>query len=150
MSATTEFELEGMRFEVKRLSPDDACLGLEVLNRAIGPALIKLFLSRSTEPETPPPTAPASDVEGEAPPDSTVPTISNELLASLAQSLLSQASQISVLVNLFAKRTKFDRLRNGRMVELKPFLDIFEGRVDLMVAYLFHACLLYTSDAADE
>jgi len=116
----TEFELEGRRFEVQRLSPEDACMGIEVLGKALGPALSTLLLSRAE-----------GDEEAEVD------------WAGLLNSLLSRASQVMVLVKLFAPGTKFDRNQNGSMVELKAFLrgrgEIFEGRVDLMLAFLVHA-----------
>jgi len=114
----TDFELEGRRFEVKRLTPDDACLGLELLGTALGPALSTVLLTKASG-------------DGE------------ELdidFAALLQSLLTQASKISALVKLFAPRSKFDRGGNGVLVELKPFIgEVFEGRVDLMIAFLVHA-----------
>lgn len=110
MSGSTEFELEGKRFEVKRLSPDDACLGLEVLGRALGPA--------------------AAAVLGAGAPD----------YGAILQALLVQASQAAVLLKLFAARAKFDRAGNGTLIDLKPFLDeVFGGRVDLVIAFLVHA-----------
>jgi hypothetical protein len=116
----TEFELEGRRFEVQRLTPEDACMGIEVLGKALGPALSTLLLSKA-------------EGEEEAPVD----------WASLLSSLLSQASQVMVLLKLFAPVTKYDRSQNGAMVDLRAFLkgrgEIFEGRVDLMVAFLVHA-----------
>jgi hypothetical protein len=110
MSAATEFELEGRRFEVKRLSVDSACRGLEVLGKALGPA--------------------ASQVLGGGTPD----------YGAILQALVTQASQLSVLLNLFATRAKFDRGNNGVMVELMTFTDeVFGGRVDLIIAFLVHA-----------
>jgi hypothetical protein len=109
MVEPTQFELEGRRFEVKRLSPDDACLSLELIGKALGPAAIAVL-------------------GGEAPDYGKVLT-----------ALLSNASQISGLLKLFAPAAKFDRAGNGTMVELKPFVsDVFAGRVDLMVAFLAH------------
>jgi hypothetical protein len=117
---STEFELEGRRFEVQRLGPEDACVGMEVLGKALGPALSAILLSK------------AAGDEG-----------LNIDFAGLLQSLLTQASQIMVLVRLFAPSTKYDRSSNGVMVDLKPFLkgrgEIFEGRIDLMLAFLVHA-----------
>jgi hypothetical protein len=111
--ASTEFELEGKRYEVRRLSPDDACLGLEVLGRAIGPAAAQILGGRA---------------EGEAPD-----------FGAILQALLSNASQLSVLLKLFAPRAKFDRGGNGIMVEMKPFTDeLFAGRLDLLIAFLTH------------
>jgi len=120
----TEFELEGRRFEVQRLTPEDACLGFEVLGRALGPALSAVLL-RKAEGE--------AGAEGEVEVD----------FAALLQSLMTQASQIMVLTRLFAPVTKYDRGQNGILVDLKPFLkgrgELFEGRIDLMVAFLVHA-----------
>lgn len=117
----TEFELEGRRFEVQRLSPEDACMGIEVLGKALGPALSSLLLSKAEGDDA------AADVDWGA----------------LLQSLLTQASQVMVLLKLFAPVTKYDRNQNGILVDLKPFLkgrgEIFEGRVDLMIAFLVHA-----------
>jgi hypothetical protein len=117
----TDFELEGRRFEVKRLTPDDACLGLELLGTALGPALSTLLLAKAS----------GEGAEGE---DLKID------FAALLQSLLTQASKISALVKLFAPRSKFDRGGNGVLVELKPFIgEVFEGRIDLMIAFLVHA-----------
>lgn len=116
----TEFELEGRRFEVQRLSPEDACMGIEVLGKALGPALSSLLLSKAE-----------GDEEAEVD------------WGTLLQSLLSQASQVMVLVKLFAPCTKYDRGQNGILVDIRPFLkgrgELFEGRVDLMIAFLVHA-----------
>lgn len=111
----TDFELEGQRFEVQRLKIDDACLGLEVLGRALGPAASAVL-------------GLGSAVDGEAAkPD----------YGAILQALLTQASQASALLKLFAKVSKFDRLGDGNMVALTPFLeDVFGGRLDLMVAFL--------------
>ena len=111
MSASpTLFELEGMRFEVRRLTPDGACRGLEVLGKALGPA--------------------AAAVLGGGTPD----------YAAILQALVTQASQLSVLLDLFAPRAKFDRGANGILVDLQPFTDeVFGGRVDLIIAFLVHA-----------
>jgi tail assembly chaperone len=120
-SEPTEFELEGRRFEVKRLSPDDACLGLELLGIALGPALSTLLLAKAT----------GDGADGEEPKID---------FAALLQSLLTQASKISALVKLFAPRSKFDRGQNGILIDLKPFVgEVFEGRVDLMIAFLVQA-----------
>lgn len=109
MVEPTQFEIEGRRFEVKRLGPDDACLGLELLGKALGPAAIAVL-------------------GGEAPDYGKVLT-----------ALLSNASHISTLLKLFTPVAKFDRAGNGTMVDLKPFTgEVFAGRVDLMVAFLAH------------
>lgn len=110
MAATTEFVLEGKRFELKRLTPDEACLGLEILGKALGPATVALL--------------------GGGEPD----------YGAILQALLMQASKLTELLKLFAPRTKYDRSSNGGMVDLKPFVgELFEGRVDLMIAYLVQA-----------
>lgn len=106
----TEFELEGTRFELKRLSPEDACMGLQVLGQALGPAAVAVL-------------------GGEAPD-----------YGAILQALLTQASKAYDLLKLFAPRAKFDRSNNGSMVDLKPFVgDVFGGRIDLMIAFLVHA-----------
>lgn len=118
MSTATEFELEGRRFEVKRLSPDDACLGLEVLGKVLGPAALAVFAIRGAEGEE------------AAEPD----------YGAIFAALLAHASQISVLLKLFAPRAKFERSNSGALVDLKPFTDeVFGGRIDLMIAFLAHA-----------
>lgn len=110
MSSPTEFELEGKRFEVKRLSVDDACQGLEVLGKALGPAAAQVLGGGSLD------------------------------YGAILQALVTQAGQLSVMLNLFAPRAKFDRGGNGILVDLKPFLDeVFGGRVDLILAFLVHA-----------
>ncbi len=106
----TEFELDGRRFTVERLKVDDACLSLEVLGKALGPAAMAVL---------------GGDV-----PD----------YGAILTALLANASHISTLLKIFAPRAKFDRAGNGTMVDLKPFLDeVFAGRVDLMVAFLAHS-----------
>jgi hypothetical protein len=108
--SATEFELEGRRFTVERLKVDDACLSLEVLGRALGPAAVAAL--------------------GGGSPD----------YGAILSALLANASHISTLLKIFAPRSKFDRGINGTMVDLKPFLDeVFAGRVDLMIAFLVHA-----------
>lgn len=110
MSSPTEFELEGRRFEVKRLNPDDACMSLEVLGKALGPAALAVF--------------------GGSDPD----------YAKVLTAFLANASQISTLLKIFAPVAKFDRAGNGVMVDLKPFVgEVFAGRIDLMIAFLAHA-----------
>lgn len=116
MPAATTFEIEGRTFELKHLDIDEACAGLEVLAKALGPAL------------------------GAAALDGTV----NE--AGLVTALLGQASQVSVLLRKFAPAAKISRKPDGAfetggaMVDLKPFLsDVFTGRVDLMIAFLAKA-----------
>jgi hypothetical protein len=42
MGKTHDFEIEGIRFELSHLSVDDACAGLEVLAKIMGPALEQL------------------------------------------------------------------------------------------------------------
>lgn len=125
MSATAEFKIEGRRFEVSRLGPDETCQGLEVLGRVLGPAALQVL----SAPE-----------EGEATDESAAGTKPKPNYAAILQALLVNASQIAVLLKLFAPRAKFDRANNGILVELQPFTDeVFGGRVDLMIAFLFHA-----------
>ena len=115
MSATTDFELEGRRFSVGRLDVDGACLSLEVLGKALGPAAV-------------------ATLGGEAPD-----------FGAILQALLSHASQISALLKIFAPHTKVSRGMQGEpggplMVPLKDFqTEVFGGRVDLIIAFLVHA-----------
>ena len=109
MAAPTEFELEGRQFEVKRLGVEDACMSLELLGKALGPAALAVM--------------------GEGALDH----------GKILTALLSNASQIAALLKLFLPYAKFDRAGNGVMVELKPFAgEVFGGRVDLMIAFLAH------------
>jgi hypothetical protein len=124
MSAT-EFELDGRRFELKPLSPEDSCLGLEILGRALGPAVVLAF---GASP------GPVSDNESAGSAGSSFNP------SQLVQALLTQASQLAALLKLFVPRTKFDRAGNGNLVELQLFSDeVFGGRIDLTVAFLIHA-----------
>lgn len=135
MSAT-EFELEGIRFEVKRLTLEDSCLSLEILGKVLGPVALEVLSSKG---------------DGEEPGGL---SLNPAMYASLLATFLSNASQIAVLMKLFAPYAKVNRQMNGEyggtmMVELKPFLnDVFAGRVDLMVAFLVvvsraeHGCFL--------
>jgi hypothetical protein len=117
----TEFELEGRRFEVKALAPEDSCLGLEILGKALGPALLST-LSGVTA-------------------DMSVEEIGARIdMTQLVASLVGQASQLSALLKLFLPRTKFDRQSNGNLVELKLFTEeVFGGRIDVLIAFLVHA-----------
>lgn len=115
MAASTSFEIEGRSFELKHLGIDEACEGLEVLAKAIGPALSQAALDGAV----------------------------NE--AQLVTALLGQASQVAVLVRKFAPAAKVSRSLDGSaggplMVPLKDFLgEVFTGRVDLMIAFLAKA-----------
>lgn len=117
----TEFELEGRRFEVKALAPEDSCLGLEILGKALGPALLST-LSGVTA-------------------DMSVEEIGARIdMTQLVASLVGQASQLSALLRLFLPRTKFDRQSNGNLVDLKLFTEeVFGGRIDVLIAFLVHA-----------
>jgi len=118
---STQFDLEGRRFEVQTLSPEDSCLGLEILGKALGPALMSSL----------------SGVE----PGMSVEEIGARLnFSAIVPALVGQASQMSALLKLFLPRSKFDRAGNGNLVELKLFTDeVFGGRVDLLIAFLVHA-----------
>lgn len=119
----TAFELEGRKFELKSLEPDDSCMGLEVLGKALGPAALLAFAGSA-----------AASEDGETPEDKPLD------YGALLQAMVSQASQVGVLLKLFAPRTRFDRAGNGFMVELKPFVsEVFGGRIDLVLAFLVHA-----------
>lgn len=119
MAAETEFEIEGTRFVVKRLDPEAACLSLEIVTKALGPAALAVFAAKDKAAED---GADAAD------------------LAHIFTALLSNASQISALFKLFLPGAKFDWKGNGTLVELKPFVgDVFGGRVDKMIAFCAHA-----------
>lgn len=138
MSAT-EFELEGIRFEVKRLSLEDTCASLEILGKVLGPVALEVLSSKGE---------PGAEDSG------AVVSLRPAMYASLITTFLSNASQIAVLTKLYAPYAKVNRQMNGTyvgalMVELKPFLnDVFAGRIDLMVAFLVvvaraeHGCFL--------
>ncbi len=120
MTATT-FDLEGRRFEVQPLPPEDSCLGIEILGKALGPALMSSL----------------SGVEA----GMSVEEIGAKLdFSAIVPALVGQASKLSALFKLFLPCSKFDRQRNGNLVELKLFTDeVFGGRVDLLIAFLVHA-----------
>ena len=138
MSAT-EFELEGIRFEVKRLSLEDTCASLEILGKVLGPVALEVLSSKDM---------------GAAPPAA--------LYAQLLSTFLSHASQIAVLLKIFAPYSRMNRKMDGTyggamMVDLKPFMgDVFGGRIDLMVAFLVnavraeHACFLGGTNALEQ
>lgn len=134
MTAPTEFTIEGTRFEVRRLSPEDACLSLELVSKALGPAALAVFAAKGKD-----------DGAGDSD------------LANIFTALLSNASQISALLKLFLPLAKFDRGGNGILVELKPFAgEVFGGRVDKMIAFVAHsvraehACFLGGANALGE
>lgn len=125
--AETEFEVEGTRFVVKRLDTDAACLSLEIVAKALGPAISTVF---SMDPEV------LASIGSEGEDGKAL----GPILSSVLGALLANASQISALFKLFLPGTKFDRAGNGILVELKPFVgDVFGGRVDKMIAFLAHA-----------
>ena len=117
--ATHQFEIEGIRFELTNLSVDDSCAGLEVLAKALGPAIDQLG-------------AAADD-----------PSASGR---ALIKSVLGNAGQAAALLKTFAPRAKVSRSKDGGhaggslMVGLGPEANaVFAGRVDLLLAFLFEA-----------
>jgi hypothetical protein len=116
---TTSFDLDGRRFEVQSLPPEDSCLGLEILGKALGPAAFVAF-ANVTPDQSP------DDIEFDYP--------------KLLGALVGQASQLAALFKLFVPRTKYDRGRNGNLVDIKLFTDeVFGGRIDLLIAFLVQA-----------
>lgn len=118
MAKTHEFEVEGIRFELSHLSVDDACAGLETLSNTLAPAFAKL-----------------QGIEDTA-----------ERERTLILAVAGQARNAAVLLKVFAPACKVSRSNDGmyaggdRMVALKPFLnEAFEGRVDLVMAFLVEA-----------
>lgn len=104
----TEFDLDGTRFEVNSLGLDEACMGAELFGRVAGPGIAAWLDGRNT-----------GNVGG------------------VVQAALSNASQLPKLVRMFAKQAKFDRLKDGRMVPLEPFVnDVFAGKLEFVVAFL--------------
>ena len=103
----TEFELDGRRFEVKSLGIDESCAGLELFGRVAGPAIAAALLDGQTN------------------------------LGAVIQAALSNASQLAKLLRMFAKHARYDRLQDGNMVALTPFVDdVFAGRLELMLGFL--------------
>lgn len=114
----SEFTIEGRRFEVRRLSPEDACLGVELLGKLLGPAAYELFCGEKVDLET----------------------LTSEQLMPLILPLIKNASGMSGLLKLFLPVSKFDRSNNQVLVELKPFVDeVFGGRLDVLIAFLVNA-----------
>lgn len=110
MSTTSSFTIEGRRFEVSRLSPEDACAGFEVLGRAFGASAVALLIGEKPDP------------------------------VGLMQGLVNNASKLSVMLGLFLPKAKFDRGNNGILVDLKPFADeVFGGRLDVLIAFVVQA-----------
>jgi hypothetical protein len=117
----TEFEIEGRRFQVKALAPEDSCLGLEILGKLLGPAMLSALTGVTAE--------------------MTAEEIGERLnVGSLVASLVGQASQLAALLKLFAPVTQFDRANNGNWVDVKLFTgELFGGRMDVLVAFLVQA-----------
>ena len=116
--ATHQFEIEGIRFELTNLSVDDSCAGLEMMAKAIGPAIEQIGAG-----------------SGEA-----------SVGRAMAQSVLGNARQAAALMRVFAPGTKVSRGKDGThaggalMVGLGPEANaVFAGRVDLLMAFLFEA-----------
>jgi len=115
---TSEFSIEGRRFEVRRLSPEDACLGVETLGKTLGPAAAEFFLGDELD----------------------FKSLTPAQLAKLIIPLIKNASGLSALLKLFAPVSKFDRGGNGILVDLKPFTDeVFGGRLDVLLVFLVNA-----------
>lgn len=127
MTATaTAFDIEGRRFEVRRLDVDSTCRGLELLGKILGPAALEVFSARVGA-------AKPNDVGAQA-------TLGGVNYGALLTAMVANASLIAPLLKLFTARAKFDRGKNGALVDLDPFVDeVFEGRLDVIVAFLFHA-----------
>lgn len=136
MAQTIQFEIDGQRFEVKRLEPTDACASIEIVGKALGPALLAVF-------DIPVEVRASLMAEGAQSP------VLMQFLAPILSALVSNASQVAQLFKLWLPGAKFDRDRNGTFVELKPFVDdVFGGRVDKVLAFVVqcmkseHTCFL--------
>jgi len=114
--ARTQFECDGVAFDVGRLNLNDSCKGLEMLMKVAGPALREIVSAENR---------------------------ADQMLGVV--SLLGQAGQIPVLLDLFLPVTKYWRDSegnpstegNGMLVDLKPFKDqVFTSRLDLALAYI--------------
>jgi hypothetical protein len=118
MSATSEFTVDGRRFELRHLSPEDACLGVETLGKTLGPAAVELFVGDGVD----------------------FKNLTPAQLARLAIPLIKNATGLSALLKLFAPVAKFDRGGNGILVDLQPFTDeVFGGRLDVLLVFLVNA-----------
>lgn len=134
---TIQFEIEGQRFEVKRLDPDEACLSIEIVGKALGPALLAVFdIPQGV-------IAALGTEEGMKSPEVI------KFLAPVLTTLVTNASQVAQLFKLFLPGAKFDRGRNGTFIDLKPFQDeVFGGRTDKTLAFVVqcvraeHTCFL--------
>lgn len=136
MAQTIQFEIDGQRFEVKRLDPDAACESVELVGKALGPALLAVF-------DIPKDVLNSLLTEGAQSPAVV------QFLAPILSALVSHASHVAALFKLWLPGAKFDRDRNGVFVDLKPFVDdVFAGRVDKLVAFVVqcmkaeHTCFL--------
>jgi len=115
---TSEFSIEGRRFEVRRLSPEDACLGVETLGKTLGPAAAEFFLGGEID----------------------FANLTPAQVTKLVIPLIANATGLAALLKLFAPVSKFDRAGNGVLVELKPFIDeVFGGRLDVLLVFLVNA-----------
>lgn len=136
MASTVQFDIDGQRFEVKRLEPGDACASVEIVGKALGPALLAVF-------DIPKEVVSSLMEEGAQSPAVV------QYLAPILTALVSNASQVAALFKLFLPGAKFDRSRNGTLVDLKPFQDeAFGGRTDKLLAFVVqcmrseHTCFL--------
>src|SRR5690606_33462183 len=126
----TAFDIEGRRFEVQRLDVESSCQGLELLGKILGPAALEVFAAREVK---------AKDQAALAGDGASSPLAGLNYGALLA-AMVANARLIAPLLKLFVARAKFDRGKNGALVDLGPFVDeVFEGRLDVVVAFLFHA-----------
>ena len=107
----TCFSVEGHQFEVRRLGIDESCGGLELVERAVGPALAA-FRAGGLQDDI-----------------------------GLLLGFMPQASTIPKLLRLFAAVSKVRRPETPNLnADLLPFLDeVFGGRIDRMIAFVVHA-----------
>lgn len=140
-----QFDIEGQRFEVKRLSPEDACLSVEIIGKSLGPALLAVF------------EIPQGVIAALGTPEGLGNPEVVKFLAPILTTLVSNASQVGQLLRLFLPGAKFDRAGNGQLVELKPFQDeVFGGRTDKVLSFVVqcvraeHACFLGGRNALGE
>jgi hypothetical protein len=111
--ATHQFEIEGIRFELKHLSVDDSCAGLETLAKTLGPA-IESF----------------DGVKAKA------------LIVKIAAQAGSLAVLLKLFAPAAKVSRNADGTFAGGdlMLPLKTEANaVFAGRVDLLVAFLFEA-----------
>ena len=112
--ARTQFECDGVAFDVGRLNLNDACNVLELLSRVLGPALSQLQAN---------PTSALTALLGQA---SQIPRLL-ALFAPVAKFWRDQNGMPC------AESSS----AGGALVDLKPFLEqVFAGRLDLACAFL--------------